>query len=190
MRYLPQELFVANTDKAWFDFLAGRAVNGVVDEVNFWQPRAHTQMKRQEPGEPILFRLKKPHYAIAGFGFFANFTVLDLDTAWAAFGWKNGSHSAESYQRVASRMFAPSRPGGLVRHKRPPPENIGRSNRKYMGWKGPDARAHAATALHSDVHDRPARKVVAHGAPYLPPIGRMAFRDDVGGNGKRTQLRG
>ncbi len=90
MRYLPQELFVANTDKAWFDFLAGRAVNGVVDEVNFWQPRAHTPMKRQEPGEPILFRLKKPHYAIAGFGFFANFTVLDLDTAWAAFGWKNG----------------------------------------------------------------------------------------------------
>lgn len=47
-------------------------------------------MKRQDAGEPILFRLKKPDYAIAGFGFFVHFEVLDLETAWATFGWKNG----------------------------------------------------------------------------------------------------
>ena len=34
------EPFVALTDKAWFDFLAKQAVDGVVDEVNFWSPRA------------------------------------------------------------------------------------------------------------------------------------------------------
>lgn len=90
MRYLPQHLFVANTDKQWFDFLASRAIDGVVDEVNFWLPQAQRPMKRHDPGEPILFRLKKPHYAIAGFGFFAHFTVVDLDTAWSTFGWKNG----------------------------------------------------------------------------------------------------
>lgn len=43
-----------------------------------------------KPGEPIFFRLKKPHYAIAGYGVFAHFTVLDLDVAWDCFGWKNG----------------------------------------------------------------------------------------------------
>ena len=90
MRYLPQELFVANTDRAWFDFLASRAEGGVVDEVNFWLPKAQRAMKRHEIGEPVLFRLKKPDYQIAGFGFFVHFEVLDLDTAWATFGWKNG----------------------------------------------------------------------------------------------------
>lgn len=90
VRYLPQELFVANTDKAWFDFLSERAVDGVVDEVNFWLPKATRPMRGHDVGEPILFRLKKPVYAIAGFGFFAHFAVVDLDTAWSTFGWKNG----------------------------------------------------------------------------------------------------
>lgn len=90
MRYLPQHLFIANTDKAWFDFLSSRATAGVVDEVNFWLPSAQRPMKRHDPGEPVLFRLKKPDYAIAGFGFFAHFAVVDLDTAWSTFAWKNG----------------------------------------------------------------------------------------------------
>jgi len=82
--------FIANTDRAWFDFLASKAINGVVDEVNFWLPKATTPMKEMSPGEPIFFRLKKPDYAIAGYGFFANFARVDLHTAWSTFEWKNG----------------------------------------------------------------------------------------------------
>lgn len=90
MRYLPRELFVANTDSAWFEYLSSRATNGIVDEVNFWQPKSQKRMVALDPGAPVVFRLKSPHRAIAGFGFFAHFAVLDLDTAWNTFGWKNG----------------------------------------------------------------------------------------------------
>lgn len=90
VRYPSREPFIANTDRAWFDFLALKAVEGRVDEVNFWLPRATTPMKTMVPGEPIFFRLKKPDYAIAGYGFFAHFEVVDLHTTWSAFGWKNG----------------------------------------------------------------------------------------------------
>lgn len=90
MRYPTCEAFIANTDKAWFDYLCGRARGGYVDEVNFWSPRATRPMKQLGPGEPVFFRLKKPDYAIAGYGFFADFHVLELDEAWSLFGWKNG----------------------------------------------------------------------------------------------------
>jgi putative restriction endonuclease len=82
--------YIANTDRAWFDFLRSMAVNDVVDEVNFWLPKAITPLKRMSPGEPVFFRLKKPDYAIAGYGFFAHFALVDLHTAWSTFTWKNG----------------------------------------------------------------------------------------------------
>jgi putative restriction endonuclease len=99
MRYLPQEAFVANTDRAWFDFLAERAVEGRLDEVNFWLPKATTPMREMVTGEPVFFRLKKPDYAIAGYGFFAHFEVLGLDLAWQTFGEKNGDPSRERFFR-------------------------------------------------------------------------------------------
>jgi putative restriction endonuclease len=91
MRYLPGEAFIANTDRAWFDFLSGRSRDVRLDEVNFWQPMATKPMRAMRVGEPIFFRLKKPDYAIAGYGFFAHFQVLDLNVAWQAFGEKNGN---------------------------------------------------------------------------------------------------
>lgn len=97
MRYLPQEAFVALTDKEWFDFLAARTENRQVDEVNFWQPKATTPLRKMSPGEPVFFRLKKPDYAIAGYGFFAHFQVLDLDLAWQTFGEKNGDPTRERF---------------------------------------------------------------------------------------------
>lgn len=60
--------FIALTDKSWFDFLSSQAVDGRVDEANFWNPSAGRPMKKMEPGTPIFLRLKKPHYAIAGYG--------------------------------------------------------------------------------------------------------------------------
>ncbi len=85
-------MFIANTDRAWFDFLseAAGASNRCLDEVNFWQPSATRPMKQMEVGTPVFFRLKKPVFAIAGYGFFAHFGVLSLKMAWETFGWKNG----------------------------------------------------------------------------------------------------
>lgn len=91
VRYPVREPFIANTDWSWFEFLTGRAdALGRVDEVNFWSPRASRPMKHFEPGDPIFFKLKKPRYAVAGYGFFAAHHVVDLDTCWELFGWKNG----------------------------------------------------------------------------------------------------
>jgi hypothetical protein len=87
---VPAAPYIALTDKAWFDFLAARADRGVVDEVNFWSPASSDPLKTLHPGEPVFFRLKKPWHAVAGYGLFAHFSVLDLDVAWDCFGWKNG----------------------------------------------------------------------------------------------------
>ena len=82
--------FIALTDKAWFDYLSARGEHGRIDEVNFWSPKSTRPMKTMVAGEPIFFRLKDPHYAIVGYGFFAHFAVLGLLEAWATFGEKNG----------------------------------------------------------------------------------------------------
>jgi putative restriction endonuclease len=84
------EPFVALTDRRWFDYLRSVSVEGVVDEVNFWSPEAQRPMKRMRPGEPVFFRLKQPVHAVAGYGFFAHFALLDLDVAWGTFGMRNG----------------------------------------------------------------------------------------------------
>jgi putative restriction endonuclease len=113
--YPTREPFIANTDKAWFDFLSARAIDGRVDEVNFWQPRATRPMKEMLPGEPIFFRLKNPDYAIVGYGFFAHFAKLDLHTAWATLGWKNGDpDKARFFDRIGGYrgvdLLSPSAP--------------------------------------------------------------------------------
>lgn len=95
--------FVANTDRRWFDFLSTRMSSGVLDEVNFWQPRSTRPMKRMLPGDPVFFRLKQPTYAIAGYGFFAHFETLTIEMAWRLFGWRNGDSSEAGFlSRLAS----------------------------------------------------------------------------------------
>lgn len=100
---LPPTPFIAVTDKAWFDFLAGRAERGGLDEVNFWSPSSAAAMKRMVPGEPVFFRLKSPFNAVVGYGFFAHFAVLDLEVAWQCFGWKNGDPDRQSFLRRIGR---------------------------------------------------------------------------------------
>ncbi len=85
--------YIANTDKAWFDYLASISVGGRLDEVNFWSPKSPRRLKHMRPGHPVFFRLKKPDHAIAGYGFFAHFAVLDLHQAWTMFAEKNGDPS-------------------------------------------------------------------------------------------------
>lgn len=91
------EPFIALTDKAWFDFLSERAVDGRLDEVNFWSPKALVPLKQLVPGEPVFLRLKSPFHAIAGYGFFAHFSMLTLLEAWQSFGWKNGDPDEERF---------------------------------------------------------------------------------------------
>jgi putative restriction endonuclease len=91
--------FIAVTDKAWFDFLSSRADGGYLDEVNFWSPRSTRPMKHMTPGEPVFFRLKSPVNAVAGYGFYAHFGVLDLEVAWQCFSWKNGDPDRHRFLR-------------------------------------------------------------------------------------------
>lgn len=48
------QLFIANTDNSWFDFLS---LELNLTEVNFWWP-GETTFRALEPGELLVFRLK------------------------------------------------------------------------------------------------------------------------------------
>jgi putative restriction endonuclease len=83
--------YVAVTDIEWFEFLFRLADDRQqLDEVNFWNPSGRP-LRSFGPGEPIFFRLKAPHNAIGGYGFFAHFTTMRLDEAWGCFEEKNGA---------------------------------------------------------------------------------------------------
>src|SRR5438132_959182 len=89
-------LFVANTDNSWFDFLSSE---GTLAEVNFWWP-GRTNFKALRPGELLVFRLKSPRNKIGGFGVFSNHSFLPIQMAWETFGRGNGVSSLEGL-RVA-----------------------------------------------------------------------------------------
>ena len=91
-------LWVANTDKDWFDFLAAQPG---IDEVNFWQPSGTSGFAAIEPGELFLFRLKSPRNAIGGYGVLSHSSNLPISLAWEAFGIKNG---APTLQEMRTRV--------------------------------------------------------------------------------------
>ena len=94
--------FVAPTDFHWFQFLSSRVG---VDEVNFWMPKPWGgQFKILRRGEPLLFKLKAPHNAIAGGGFFEHYTELPISLAWEAFGEKNGARSLDQVRASIARL--------------------------------------------------------------------------------------
>lgn len=82
--------YIANTDFDWYRHLSQEID---LDEVNFWQPSGRRGFGAVPPGAPFLFKLKKPHYAIAGLGFFAHASRIPASLAWEAFGRKNGAGS-------------------------------------------------------------------------------------------------
>jgi len=88
--------FVGNTDEAWFRFLRGLAAEKAragerLEEVNFWRPASEQEFHAATPGAPFFFRLKSPHNAIAGFGYFARAVPVPLTTAWEVFEKLNGA---------------------------------------------------------------------------------------------------
>ncbi len=95
--------YIANTDRDWFDFLSTRALGQPLDEVNFWQPKGPRPLKNFSPGELVVFRLKKPDYCLAGFGYFAHFAETTIEDAWALFGWRNGADSRARFLSILSR---------------------------------------------------------------------------------------
>ena len=107
----PVNGYVGNTDFDWYRFLRDR---GPLDEVNFWQPSSQTQFKAVPPGAPFFFRLKHPHNAIAGFGYFVRKLVLPTWEAWEVFGEANGTANlADLTRRIAKyRRTEPHDPHG------------------------------------------------------------------------------
>ncbi len=85
---------LAITDDGWFEFLRDQPLR---EEVNFWKPSARRGMN-VDAFTPFLFKLKAPHNAICGFGYFARFARLPPWLAWEAFGPGNGSASYEEMQ--------------------------------------------------------------------------------------------
>lgn len=79
------EGFVAVTDPGWYERLSRKP--GPKD-ANFWRPS--TRAFRLAVGTPFFFKLKAPNNAIAGFGYFAGFSVLPDWLAWETFGAANG----------------------------------------------------------------------------------------------------
>lgn len=94
--------FIANTDWNWFSFFRARVKSGaVIDEANFWQPKAQKPMANLAPGTPVFFRLKSPRNVLAGYGFYSHFILLGLQQAWSLFGPANGDENLESfYSRI------------------------------------------------------------------------------------------
>jgi putative restriction endonuclease len=88
--------FVANTELEWFETFRSAAIPP--DEVNFWRPGADASFKAVRPGEPLFFKLKMPHNAIAGFGFFAHFSPLPIAVAWDVYGHANGAASFSEFR--------------------------------------------------------------------------------------------
>lgn len=80
------KLWVAVTDKNWFEFLRARNP----EEVNFWQPSAGRRAASLVPGTPFLFKLHAPDNFVVGGGFFVRYSVLPARMAWDAFGPNNG----------------------------------------------------------------------------------------------------
>jgi putative restriction endonuclease len=88
---------IAITDYGWYDLL--RNQQGL-EEVNFWKPSA-TRGFHADQFSPFIFKLRAPHNAVCGFGFFARYCRLPVWLAWECFGIGNGCESlAEMRERI------------------------------------------------------------------------------------------
>lgn len=90
---------VAVTDFGWYTRLRSLPE---LEEVNFWKPSAQRPFSAPE-FSPFFFKLKSPHNAICGFGYFARYSSLPDWLAWESFGVGNGVESlAELRERITA----------------------------------------------------------------------------------------
>jgi len=85
--------YLANTDYGWYQHFLRR--EPPAEEVNFWRPSDTRAFKVIVPGAPFFFRLKSPHNAVAGYGFFARYDPAPAWLAWESFGDLNGTDSLD-----------------------------------------------------------------------------------------------
>ena len=90
------DFYLGVTNYGWFDYLS--AINP--EDVNFWQPGGKSVFRVLAPGGVFLFKLKKPHNAIGGLGFFTAQTQLPLSLAWDTFGVRNGVENLNQFRRI------------------------------------------------------------------------------------------
>lgn len=102
--------WIAPTDYDWFTFLSGRPA---LEEVNFWTPSTHFAF-RSEPGTPFFFKLKAPHNAIAGFGYFERYDPLPEFIAWDCFREGNGAPTFEAMKARLESIRARNRMEGAT----------------------------------------------------------------------------
>ena len=76
--------FIAVTDPRWYECLLGLDTRLGPMDANFWPATL-------APGTPLLFKLRAPANAIAGFGYFATLSVLPDWLAWDTFGEANAT---------------------------------------------------------------------------------------------------
>lgn len=93
------DLYVANTDNEWFDFLRARSP---LEDVNFWKPSPNL-FKALDEGELFVFRLKSPRNVIGGYGVLASSLSVSIQLAWDSLGERNGSPSLEHMVKAIRR---------------------------------------------------------------------------------------
>lgn len=106
---------IAVTDQGWYEFLYQRPD---LQEVNFWRPSARRAFSAPE-FSPFFFKLRSPHNAVCGFGYFARYSALPLWLAWETFGEGNGcATQAEMQARLAAIRerirYEPGPDSGLI----------------------------------------------------------------------------
>ncbi|MBI3609906.1 MAG: HNH endonuclease [Nitrospirae bacterium] len=97
--------YIANTDYDWYLFLQQQTD---LDEVNFWQPSGGRQFKAISKYAPFFFKLKKPYYAISGFGYFRHFSIIPARLAWDTFGHANGAPDFETMNARIEKYRKPA----------------------------------------------------------------------------------
>ncbi|HEY8420066.1 MAG TPA: hypothetical protein VIL03_06520 [Clostridia bacterium] len=73
-------MYIGLTDYDWYSYLKDK----YFDKVNFWRP-GHNKFKALQPNELFLFKLKSPHLAIVGGGFFVKYSLLPISFVWETF---------------------------------------------------------------------------------------------------------
>jgi putative restriction endonuclease len=96
--------WVAATDYTWYQRLREDGLER--GEVNFWRPSELAPKKNMPVGMPFFFKLKVPHNAICGFGYFYRFSALPDWLAWDSFGRRNGVASLDELRQRLGRLRA------------------------------------------------------------------------------------
>ena len=101
--------YVGLTDFDWYSRLCR---DQPWEEVNFWRPSDKKHFRAIAPGAPFFFRLKAPHKAIGGFGYFARQDTAPVWEAWEAFGEANGARDLREFAaKIGGYSLAAKRSG-------------------------------------------------------------------------------